>query len=217
MKKKITIFPVWRRKRISRGNIYIISGPSGSGKDTILKEVLKIRSDVFFSISHITRKMRVGEVEGDKYHFISREEFEEQLAKNAFLEYNEYSGNYYGTPKAPIEEHLSKGDDVVIECDVNGASALRDILTDVTSIFIMPPSFEVLRKRLVGRGTETTEQVERRMNEALNEIRRADEYDYIVVNDDLESAVEDFLTVLNCNKLILKNQKHIIDEVLKNA
>ena len=202
---------------MSRGNIYIISGPSGSGKDTILKEVLKIRSDVFFSISHITRKMRVGEVEGDKYHFISREEFEEQLAKNAFLEYNEYSGNYYGTPKAPIEEHLSKGDDVVIECDVNGASALRDILTDVTSIFIMPPSFEVLRKRLVGRGTETTEQVERRMNEALNEIRRADEYDYIVVNDDLESAVEDFLTVLNCNKLILKNQKHIIDEVLKNA
>ena len=202
---------------MSRGNIYIISGPSGSGKDTILKEVLKIRSDVFFSISHITRKMRVGEVEGDKYHFISREEFEEQLAKNAFLEYNEYSGNYYGTPKAPIEEHLSKGDDVVIECDVNGASALRDILTDVTSIFIMPPSFEVLRKRLVGRGTETTEQVERRMNEALNEIRRADEYDYIVVNDDLESAVEDFLTVLNCNKLLLKNQKHIIDEVLKNA
>ena len=202
---------------MSRGNIYIISGPSGSGKDTILKEVLKIRSDVFFSISHITRKMRVGEVEGDKYHFISREEFEEQLAKNAFLEYNEYSGNYYGTPKAPIEEHLSKGDDVVIECDVNGASALRDILTDVTSIFIMPPSFEVLRKRLGGRGTETTEQVERRMNEALNEIRRADEYDYIVVNDDLESAVEDFLTVLNCNKLILKNQKHIIDEVLKNA
>ena len=202
---------------MSRGNIYIISGPSGSGKDTILKEVLKIRSDVFFSISHITRKMRVGEVEGDKYHFISREEFEEQLAKNAFLEYNEYSGNYYGTPKAPIEEHLAKGDDVVIECDVNGASALRDILTDVTSIFIMPPSFEVLRKRLVGRGTETTEQVERRMNEALNEIRRAVEYDYIVVNDDLESAVEDFLTVLNCNKLILKNQKHIIDEVLKNA
>lgn len=202
---------------MSRGNIYIISGPSGSGKDTILKEVLKIRSDVFFSISHITRKMRVGEVEGEKYHFISREEFEEQLAKNAFLEYNEYSGNYYGTPKAPIEEHLSKGDDVVIECDVNGASALRDILPDVTSVFIMPPSFEVLRKRLVGRGTETTEQVERRMNEALNEICRADEYDYIVVNDDLESAVEDFLTVLNCNKLLLKNQKHIIDEVLKNA
>lgn len=202
---------------MSRGNIYIISGPSGSGKDTILKEVLKIRKDVFFSISHITRKMRVGEVEGEKYHFISREEFEEQLAKNAFLEYNEYSGNYYGTPKAPIEEHLSKGDDVVIECDVNGAFALRDILPDVTSIFIMPPSFEVLRKRLVGRGTETTEQVEGRMKEALNEIRRADEYDYIVINNDLETAVEDFLTVLNCNKLLLKNQKHIIDEVLKNA
>ena len=133
------------------------------------------------------------------------------------MEYNEYSGNFYGTPKAPIEEHLAAGDDVVIECDVNGAKALRKLLPDVISIFIMPPSFEVLQKRLVGRATETTEQVERRMNEALNEIRRADEYDYIVVNDDLSLAVEDFITVLKSNKLLLKNQKYLIDEVLKNA
>jgi len=161
--------------------------------------------------------MRNGEVEGEKYHFISREEFEEELANNAFLEYNEYSGNFYGTPKAPIEEHLSAGDDVVIECDVNGAEALRKILPDVISVFIMPPSFEVLHKRLVGRATENAEQISRRMNESLNEIRRATEYDYIVVNDELSLAVEDFLSVLKSNKLLLKNQKHIIDEVLKNA
>lgn len=202
---------------MSSGNIYIISGPSGSGKDTILKEVLKIRNDVFFSISHITRGMRNGEVEGEKYHFISTDEFKEELANNVFLEYNEYSGNFYGTPKAPIEEHLAAGDDVVIECDVNGADALRKLLPGVISVFIMPPSFEVLQKRLSGRGTETAEQIERRMNEALNEIRRADEYDYIVVNDDLSIAVDDFLTVLKSNKLLLKNQKFIIDEVLKNA
>jgi guanylate kinase len=202
---------------MSNGNIYIISGPSGSGKDTILKEVFKIKSDVFFSISHITRAMRVGEVEGEKYHFISTEEFKQELANNAFLEYNEYSGNFYGTPKAPIEEHLAAGDDVIIECDVNGAESLRKLLPDVISVFIMPPSFEVLQKRLSGRGTETPEQIERRMNEALNEIRRANEYDYIVVNDDLTLAVEDFLTVLKSNKLLLKNQKYIIDEVLKNA
>ena len=202
---------------MNKGNIYIISGPSGSGKDTILKEVLKVRKDVFFSISYITRAMRNGEVEGEKYHFISREEFKEQLAKNAFLEYNEYSGNFYGTPKAPIEEHLAAGDDVVIECDVNGAKALRKLLPGVISVFIMPPSFEVLRKRLEGRATENAEQIARRMKESLNEIRRAAEYDYIVVNDDLALAVEDFLTVLKSNKLLLKNQKYIIDEVLKNA
>ncbi|MBQ4131007.1 MAG: guanylate kinase [Clostridia bacterium] len=203
--------------KMSKGNIYIISGPSGSGKDTILKEVLKVKKDVFFSISHITRAMRTGEVEGEKYHFISREEFEQQLANNMFLEYNEYSGNYYGTPKAPIEQHLAAGDDVLIECDVNGAEALRKLLPGALSVFIMPPSFEVLKKRLVGRGTETAEQVEKRMKEALNEIRRADEYDYIVVNDDLSLAVEDFITVLKSNKLLLKNQKYLIDEVLKNA
>ena len=202
---------------MSKGNIYIISGPSGSGKDTILKEVLKIKSDVFFSISHITRAMRTGEVEGEKYHFISREEFEEQLANNMFLEYNEYSGNYYGTPKAPIEEHLAVGDDVLIECDVNGADALRKLLPGALSVFIMPPSFEVLKNRLVGRGTETAEQVEKRMKEALNEIRRADEYDFIVVNDDLSLAVEDFIAILKSNKLLLENQKYLIDEVLKNA
>lgn len=202
---------------MNKGNIYIISGPSGSGKDTILKEVLKVRNDVFFSISHITRAMRNGEVEGEKYHFISREEFKKELANNAFLEYNEYSGNFYGTPKAPIEEHLAAGDDVVIECDVNGAEALRKLLPGVISVFIMPPSFEVLRKRLEGRATENAEQISRRMKESLNEIRRATEYDYIVVNDDLALAVEDFLTVLKSNKLLLKNQKYIIDEVLENA
>jgi len=136
---------------MSKGNIYIISGPSGSGKDTILKEVLKVKKDVFFSISHITRAMRTGEVEGEKYHFISREEFEQQLANNMFLEYNEYSGNYYGTPKAPIEQHLAAGDDVLIECDVNGAEALRKLLPGALSVFIMPPSFEVLKKRLIER------------------------------------------------------------------
>jgi len=202
---------------MSKGNIYIISGPSGAGKDTILKELIKRRNDVFYSISEITRHMRNGEVESEKYHFISREEFKEKLANNYFLEYNEYSGNFYGTPKAPIEEHLAAGDDVVIECDVNGANALRKLLPDVLSIFIMPPSFEVLHKRLVNRATESAEQVERRMNEALNEIRRADEYDYIVVNDHLPVAVEDFITVLKSNKLLLKNQKYLIDEVLKNA
>ncbi len=202
---------------MAKGNVFIISGPSGSGKDTILKEVLMKKADIYFSISSITRKMREGEVEGEKYHFISREEFEEGLAKDAFLEYNKYLDNYYGTPKAPIEAQIARGGDVIIEVDVNGAHSIRSKLPEAISVFIMPPSFEVLKKRLSGRGTETKEQIEGRLKAALDEIERAVEYDYIVINDDLDLAVEDFLTIMRAENLKLNQQKTLINEVLKNA
>ena len=200
-----------------KGSVFILSGPSGSGKDTILKEILERRPDLFFSISSITREKRKGETDGEKYHFISREEFEEGLENNAFLEYNKYLDNYYGTPKAPVETHIAAGTDVLIEVDVNGARSIREKIPDAVSIFVMPPSFEVLKQRLSGRGTETEAQIEKRLNAALEEIRRAEEYDYIVVNDALPTAVSDTLSVLCAAKLTLSNQKFIIDEVLHNA
>lgn len=200
-----------------KGSVFILSGPSGSGKDTILKEILERRPDLFFSISSITREKRKGETDGEKYHFISREEFEEGLENNAFLEYNKYLDNYYGTPKAPVETHIAAGTDVLIEVDVNGARSIREKIPDAVSIFVMPPSFEVLKQRLSGRGTETEAQIEKRLNAALEEIRRAEEYDYIVVNDALSTAVSDTLSVLSAAKLTLSNQKFIIDEVLHNA
>lgn len=200
-----------------KGCVFILSGPSGSGKDTILKEILERRPDLFFSISSITREKRKGETDGEKYHFISREEFEEGLENHAYLEYNKYLDNYYGTPKAPVETHIAAGTDVLIEVDVNGARSIREKIPDAVSIFIMPPSLEVLKKRLSGRGTETEMQIEKRLNAALEEIRRAEEYDYIVVNDALSAAVSDTLSVLNAAKLTLPNQKFIIDEVLHHA
>ncbi len=200
-----------------KGSVFILSGPSGSGKDTILKEILERRPDLFFSISSITREKRKGETDGEKYHFISREEFEEGLENNAFLEYNKYLDNYYGTPKAPVETHIAAGTDVLIEVDVNGARSIREKIPDAVSIFVMPPSFEVLKQRLSGRGTETEAQIEKRLNAALEEIRRAEEYDYVVVNDALSTAVSDTLSVLSAAKLTLSNQKFIIDEVLHNA
>ena len=202
---------------MSNGKVFIISGPSGSGKDTILKEVLKLRPDIYFSISSITRDMREGEVEGEKYHFISKNEFEQGLANDAFLEYNKYLEKYYGTPKAPIEENKQKGLDVIIEVDVNGAASIREKMPEAISVFIMPPSFEVLQKRLSGRGTETKAQIDGRMKAALDEIARAVEYDYIVINDDLTQAVNDFLTIMRSEKLTLDQQKNLINEVLKNA
>ena len=202
---------------MSKANIFIVSGPSGSGKDTILQEVFKQRPELFFSISSITRAMRPGEKEGGKYHFISKQAIEKGLAQGAFLEHNCYVGNYYGTPKAPVLAAVEQGRDAVIEVDVNGAAQIRQKLPECVSIFIMPPSFSVLKKRLRGRNTESEAQITERLNAALREIERAGEFDYIVVNDALEKAVTDFITVIESSRLQYKNQKNIIDEVLKKC
>lgn len=202
---------------MSKGRLYIVSGPSGSGKDTILKEVFKKCPELFFSISSISRPMRPGEVEGEKYHFISKDEFLKLIEDDMLLEHNEFCGNFYGSPKKPVMDALESGIDAVLEVDVNGAKQVREKMPEAVSIFIMPPSYAELRRRLSGRGTETEEVINARMSSALGEIARAEEYDYIVVNDDLSEAVDDLITVIRSQRLITERQKNIIDEVLKNA
>lgn len=202
---------------MSKGKLFIVSGPSGSGKDTILQGVFKKHPEIKLSISSITRAMRVGEVEGEKYHFISRDEFEELLKNDMLLEHNVFVGNYYGTPKAPVEECLNAGGDMILEIDVNGAAQVREKMPDAISIFIMPPSFEVLKNRLSGRGTETEEVVEQRMTAALGEIARAKEYDYIVINDQLDVAIDGLLSIVLSERLRINRQKQIIDEVLEKC
>ena len=202
---------------MSKGKLFIVSGPSGSGKDTILQGVFKKHPEIKLSISSITRAMRVGEVEGEKYHFISRDEFEELLKNDMLLEHNVFVGNYYGTPKAPVEECLNAGGDMILEIDVNGAAQVREKMPEAISIFIMPPSFEVLKNRLSGRGTETEEVVEQRMTAALGEIARAKEYDYIVINDQLDVAIDDLLSIILSERLRINRQKQIIDEVLEKC
>ena len=202
---------------MSKGKLFIVSGPSGSGKDTILQGVFKKHPEIKLSISSITRAMRVGEVEGEKYHFISRDEFEELLKNDMLLEHNVFVGYYYGTPKAPVEECLNAGGDMILEIDVNGAAQVREKMPEAISIFIMPPSFEVLKNRLSGRGTETAEVVEQRMTAALGEIARAKEYDYIVINDQLDVAIDDLLSIILSERLRINRQKQIIDEVLEKC
>lgn len=202
---------------MSKGGVFIISGPSGSGKDTLLVELFKKRPEIKFSISSITRDMREGEKEGEKYNFISKDRFEGMIANDELLEYNVYVENYYGTPKAPVVAAVENGNDIFIEVDVNGAVQIREKLPEAVSIFIMPPSFDELKRRLCGRGTEEPEVIEKRMASAIGEIKRASEYDYIVVNDDIATAVDDIITVIESCKLKLSRQKHIIDEVLEKC
>ena len=202
---------------MSKGRLIIVSGPSGSGKDTILKKVFEKMPDIKFSISSITRPMRPGEVEGEKYNFVTREHFEDMIKNDLLLEYNNYIGNYYGTPRGPVDEVIKNGGEIIIEVDVNGAENIKSKIEDAVSVFIMPPSFEVLKNRLTGRDSDDEEIVKKRLEEAVREISRADMYDYIVVNDDLEEAVNDFITVIKCDRLATQRKKYLINEVLEKC
>lgn len=202
---------------MSKGGVFVVSGPSGSGKDTVLKGLFAENPDILFSISSITRAMRPGEREGEKYNFISREHFEEMIKNDLLLEHNVFVGNYYGTPRIPVEKAVYEGRDIIIEVDVNGAAQIRKKLPEAVTVFIMPPSFEELKRRLVGRGTESEELIEKRLRSALDEIKRAEEYDYIIVNDDAAAASQSLMSVIKACRLKTERQKNIINEVLEKC
>lgn len=179
-----------------------------------MKKVFEKQLDIAFSISSITRAMRPGEVEGEKYNFISRERFEEMIKNDELLEHNVFVGNYYGTPKAPVINCIENGKDILIEVDVNGAIQIRDKMPEAVSIFIMPPSLDILKKRLTGRGTDSEDVIEKRLNEALREIASAKDYDYIVVNDDLETAANDFVSIMLIDKFKTDRNLELINKIL---
>ena len=199
---------------MNKGRVFIISGPSGSGKDTLMKKVFEKAPDILFSISSITRPMRVGEVEGEKYNFISRERFEEMIANDELLEHNVFVGNYYGTPKAPVLNAVNDGKNMLIEVDVNGAYQILEKIPDAVSIFIMPPSLEILKARLTGRGTDEQSVIDKRLFEALREISCSKDYDYIVVNDDLETAANEFVSIMSVDKFKTDRNLELINKIL---
>ena len=199
---------------MSKGTLFIISGPSGSGKDTVLAEVFKRCPELDFSISVITRPMRNGETADGKYRFVSTEAFEQMIKNGELLEHNLFVGNYYGTPKKYVEDHLSAGRDVIVEVDVNGAAQIREKMPDAVSIFICPPSLEILKERLEKRGTDGTLTVEKRLSAALGEIKRAVEYDYIVVNDDLSVAIDNTVAVIKSVRLRTENSVCVVDKII---
>lgn len=189
-----------RRDKI-RGKLYIISGPSGAGKGTICERLVNERK-IDLSISMTTREPREGEKDGESYYFVSKEEFERNIEEGKMLEYANVFDNIYGTPKEPIEKKLERGRDVILEIDVQGGLQVRKKMPgDTVMIFILPPSVDELKNRLIGRGKDSHEVIEKRLKGAIDEIRFIGEYDYYIVNDDLDKAIKDALSIIDAERL----------------
>lgn len=199
-----------------KGLLVVLSAPAGCGKDTVLAEVKKSDQNVKQSISMTTRLPREGEQDGVDYYFTSVADFENKISENGFLEYVKYGVNYYGTPKKAIEEMVDSGKTVILKIEVEGAGNVRKIYPDAVSIFIMPPSFTELSRRLKNRGTETEEDICRRLKIAEDEMQRAKEYNYIVINDDLSVCVNDVLSIIKAERLKYSNMQEKIEEIINN-
>ncbi|MCH5354058.1 MAG: guanylate kinase [Acutalibacter sp.] len=200
-----------------KGLLVVISAPSGGGKGTIMKELFAQDDNLRLSVSATTRDPRPGEVDGTHYYFISREEFEALINQGKMLEHAEYVGNYYGTPRGPVEDWLVEGHDVLLEIEVQGGAQVKKLMPECVSIFVLPPSMKVLEERLRGRGTEGETTLQERLSTARQEILHVKDYDYIVFNDRLEDAVSDILAILRAEKLKYSRNTDSAERVLNNA
>ena len=187
-------------KEKKRGLLIVVSGPSGAGKDTVCNRLVEEQRNVWISISMTSREPRKGEVNGKNYFFITKEEFEEKIKNEEFLEYAVYNNQYYGTPKSKIEEKLSKGIDVILVIDIQGALKIKEQIEEALFIFILPPSMEELKKRLLERDTESKEKILERFKTAYNEINEIKKYNYVVVNDRVDYAVDKVKAIIKAEK-----------------
>lgn len=196
-----------------RGKLIVISGPSGVGKSTVIRELLSERSDIYFSVSFTTRAPRVGEANGVNYNFVSKEEFEAMIARDEFLEYAQYVDNYYGTSLKVIEDKLSAGTDVLLDIEVQGAAKVRKKCPDAVFIFIIPPSFEELSRRIHGRHTDDESVIEGRLRQAREECKEIPNYDYLVVNDKVPHAANQIIAILTAEGCRVKNRIYLMEGV----
>ena len=187
----------------SPGTLYVVSAPSGAGKTSLVQALLEKESDVSVCVSHTTRPSRPGEKDGVDYNFVDRKVFQSMIADQAFLEHAEVFGNHYGTAQSSVDRQLADGKDVILEIDWQGAQQVRKTAPECVSIYILPPSLEALETRLRGRGQDSDEVIQGRMEQAVSEISHYEEYDYLVINDEFETALEDLSSILRAGRLHL--------------
>ena len=198
---------------MSKGILIVLSGFSGAGKGTLVKELMKTYDNYALSISMTTRKPREGEVHGREHFFTERESFEEKIAQNGLIEYAEYCGNYYGTPRDYVEEMLAAGRDVLLEIEIQGMHKVKKMFPDMLTLFVTPPSIAELEKRLRGRGTETEEVIRKRLARAAEEAKGMEDYEYLVVNDDLQECVEEIHSIVKAAKRASRRNTEFINNI----
>ncbi len=178
------------------GCLIVVSGPSGTGKSTIVNTVLDTCNDLSFSVSATTRQQREGETEGVDYFFVTKERFQQMIDNNELLEHAEYVGNYYGTPRKAVLDKIENGSSILLDIEVQGAEQVKDQFPEAVTMFVIPPSWEELERRLVNRGTDSMEKIQARLKQAKSEIEKIENYDYIIVNDVLETAISEVISII---------------------
>ena len=201
---------------MNKATLYIVSAPSGAGKTSLVKQLIATVEDLTVSVSHTTRPKRDGEVDGVDYHFVSQETFKQMISEGAFLEHAQVFDNFYGTAQETVQQNLDNGLDVILEIDWQGAAQVRKMMPDCQSIFILPPSIEVLEQRLRHRGQDDEAVIARRMRDAVNEMSHYAEFDYLVVNDDFETALDELRSIIVSNRLTLRQQQIKLEGLLKD-
>jgi guanylate kinase len=199
-----------------RGTLFVVSSPSGGGKGTIIRHVLDVVENLSYSVSYTTRAPRLNEVDGREYFFVSREIFAEMAAAGEFLESACVHGNLYSTSKRQILEETAAGTDIILEVDVQGAASVRQLLMDSVSIFILPPSYEVLRQRLITRGTDSPAELEVRLRNAPEELKQYSAFDYVIINDQIDRAARQLASIIYAERARCMRQDALVREVMEN-